>query len=68
MVYNRLEKKKYTIGYLVMAVLLKLVGELILIVKLWELINLPIILFSLSVPVLGLTILLAYLTLCRPED
>ncbi len=68
MVYNRLEKKKYTIGYLVMAVLLKLTGELILIVKLWEFVNLSIILLSLSVPVLGLTILLAYLTLYCPGD
>ena len=68
MVYNRLEKKKYTIGYLVMAVLLKLTGELILIVKLWEFVNLSIILLSLSVPVLGLAILLAYLTLYCPGD
>ena len=68
MVYNRLEKKKLAIGYLAMAVLLKLVGELILIVKLWEFVNLPIILLSLSVPVLGLTILLAYITLYRRKD
>ena len=67
MVSNMLEKKKYAIGYLVMAVILKLTGELILIVKLWEFVNLPIILQSLSVPVLGLTILLSYVTLYRPK-
>lgn len=33
----------------------------------WQFINLPVILLSLSVPVLGLTILLAYLTFYRPE-
>lgn len=68
MVSNRLDKKKYAIGYLVMAVILKLIGELILIVKMWEIVNLQIILLSLSVPVLGLTILLAYLNLYRPKN
>jgi len=44
-----------------MAVILKLIGELILIIKMWEHINFSIVLLSLSVPVLGITILLAYL-------
>ncbi len=68
MVSNRLEKKRDATGYLVMAVILKLIGELILIIKHWEFVNLPIILLSLSVPVLGLTILLAYLTFYHPKD
>lgn len=68
MAYNKLDKKRYAIGYLVMAVALKLIGELILIIKLWEIVNFTIILQSLSVPVLGLTILLAYLTFYRPKD
>ena len=43
------------------AVILKLIGELVLIIKLWANINFGIILISLSVPVLGVIILLAYL-------
>ena len=63
-----LEKKKDTIGYLGMAAILKLIGELVLIIKHWEFVNFQVILLSLSVPVLGLTILLAYITLYRPKD
>ena len=65
---NMSEKKKDTIGYLGMAVILKLIGELILIIKHCEFVNFQVILLSLSVPVLGLTILLAYITLYRPKD
>ena len=57
----KLDEKKTAIGYLTMAVILKLIGELILIIKMWEHINFSIVLLSLSVPVLGITILLAYL-------
>lgn len=67
MFFNKLDEKRTAIGYLTMAVILKLIGELILIIKMWQFINLPVILLSLSVPVLGLTILLAYLTFYRPE-
>ena len=58
--------KKTAIGYLTMAVILKLTGELILIIKMWAFINFTVILQSLSVPVLGIAILLAYLTCYRP--
>ena len=57
----KLDEKKTAIGYLTMAVILKLIGELILIIKMWEHVNFSIVLLSLSVPVLGITILLAYL-------
>lgn len=61
----KLNDKKTAVGYLTMAVILKLIGELILIIKLWAHINFGIILISLSVPVLGITILLAYLMYYR---
>ena len=62
----KLNEKKTAVGYLAMAVILKLIGELILIIKLWEHINPGVVLLSLSVPVLGVTILLAYLTCYHP--
>lgn len=62
----KLDEKKTAIGYLTMAVILKLTGELILIIKMWAFINFTVILQSLSVPVLGIAILLAYLTCYRP--
>ena len=65
---NRLDNKRSAVGYLVTATVLKLIGELILIIKLREMVNPTIILLSLSVPVLGLTILLAYLGLDNQED
>ena len=64
----KLDKKKTAVGYLTMAVILKLIGELILIIKLWTYINFGIILISLSVPVLGIVILLAYLTIYHKKD
>lgn len=64
----KLDEKKIAVGYLTMAVILKLIGELILIIKLWEHINPGIILISLSVPVLGIIILLAYLMLYHKKD
>ena len=62
---NKLDRKKTSIGYLAAAAILKLAGELTLIIKLWEFINFGIILLSLSVPILGITILLAYLAYFR---
>lgn len=59
---NKLGQKTISIGYLALAVILKLAGELALIIKLWEFVNFGIILVSLSVPILGLAILFAYLT------
>ena len=64
----KLNEKKTAVGYLTMAVILKLIGELILIIKLWTYINFGIILISLSVPVLGIVILLAYLTIYHKKD
>ena len=64
----KLNEKKTAVGYLTMAVILKLIGELILIIKLWTYINFGIILISLSVPVLGIVILLAYLTIYHNAD
>ena len=63
----KLDERKKAVGYLTAAVILKLIGELILIIKLWSNINFGIILISLSVPVLGLIILLAYLNDDRQE-
>lgn len=58
---NKLDQKKASVGYIAFAVILKLAGELILIIKMREFINFSVILISLSVPILGLTILFAYL-------
>lgn len=62
---NKLDEKKTAVWYLVLAVLLKLIGELILIIKMWAFIDFGIILISLSVPILGLIILLTYLNSFR---
>jgi len=63
----KLDERKKAVGYLTAAVFLKLIGELILIIKLWSNINFGIILISLSVPVLGIIILLAYLNCYHQE-
>ncbi len=67
---NKLDRKKASIGYMASAAILKLAGELILIFKMLEFINFSVILISLSVPVLGLTILFAYLVYIQsdPDD
>lgn len=59
---NKLNEKKTAIAYLAVAASLKLIGELILIIKLWAFINPYIVLESLSVPILGFTILCTYLS------
>ena len=64
---NKLDRKKASIGYMAAAAILKLAGELILIFKMLEFINFSVILISLSVPVLGLTILFAYLVYIQAE-
>ena len=64
---NKLNEKKTAVGYLVVAAALKLIGELILIIKLWAFINPYVILESLSVPVLGFTIFCTYLSRFRRE-
>ena len=62
---NKLNDKKKAVWYLAVAAALKLIGELILIIKLWAFINPYIILESLSVPILGFTILCTYLSRFR---
>lgn len=62
---NKLDVKKHAVGYMSMAVALKLIGELILIIKMWAFINPYVILESLSVPILGFTILRTYLSRYR---
>ena len=64
---NKLDRKKASIGYMATAAILKLAGELILIFKMLEFINFSVILISLSVPVLGMTILFAYLVYIQSD-
>ncbi len=64
---NKLDRKKASIGYMAAAAILKLAGELILIFRMLEFINFSVILISLSVPVLGLTILFAYLVYIQSD-
>ena len=64
---NKLDRKKASIGYMAAAAILKLAGELILIFKMLEFINFSVILISLSVPVLGMTILFAYLVYIQSD-
>ena len=64
---NKLDRKKASIGYMAFAAILKLAGELILIFKMLEFINFSVILISLSVPVLGMTILFAYLVYIQSD-
>lgn len=64
---NKLDRKKASIGYMASAAILKLAGELILIFKMLEFIDFGVILISLSVPVLGLTILFAYLVYIQAD-
>lgn len=65
---NKLDRKKASIGYMASAAILKLAGELILIFKMLEFIDFGVILISLSVPVLGLTILFAYLVYIQSDQ
>lgn len=65
---NKLDRKKASVGYMASAAILKLAGELILIFKMLEFIDFGVILISLSVPVLGLTILFAYLVYIQSDQ
>ena len=64
---SRLHQSKTAMGYLFVAALLKLIGEMILIVKMWAHITPYIAIVSLSVPVLGFTILGTYLARLQRE-
>ena len=59
---DMLENKKIAIAYLVIAVLLKLAAELVLIVLFINTVQLHQVLMSLSVPLVGTTLLVAYLS------
>lgn len=58
---NRLDSIKISIVYMMMAVLMKSVAEIILIYLIKDQIELYQILMELSIPILGITILIAYL-------
>lgn len=59
---DMLENKKIAIAYLVIAVLLKLAAELVLIVLFINTVQLHQVLMALSVPLVGTTLLVAYLS------
>ncbi|MBQ9067599.1 MAG: hypothetical protein IJ131_00860 [Eggerthellaceae bacterium] len=59
---DMLENKKIAIAYLVIAVLLKLAAELVLIVLFINTVQLHQVLMSLSVPLVGTTLLVVYLS------
>jgi hypothetical protein len=58
---DKLESKKIALSYMIIAVVLKLVVELCLIVKMFAFIQFIHILMSLSIPILGVTIIVAYI-------
>ena len=58
---DNLDNKKVALSYIVIAVILKLVAELCLIVKMFAFIQFIHILMSLSIPILGITIIVAYI-------
>lgn len=58
---DNLNSKKIALAYMIIAVVLKLIIEICLIVKMFAFIQLIHILMSLSIPILGLTIIVAYI-------
>ena len=58
---DNLNSKKIALSYMVIAVVLKLIIEIGLIVKMFAFIQIIHILMSLSIPILGITIIVAYL-------
>ena len=59
---DKLNEKRLAVAYLAIAVLLKLAAELALIVAFIDMVQLHQVLMALSVPVLGTTLLVAYLS------
>ena len=55
------DSKKIALSYMIIAVLLKLTVEICLIVKMFAFIQFIHILMSLSIPILGFTIIVAYI-------
>lgn len=58
---DNLNSKEIALAYMIIAVALKLVAEISLIVKMFAFIQLIHILMSLSIPILGITIIVAYI-------
>ena len=58
---DTLNDKKSALAYIIIAVLIKLVIEIILIIKMFAFIKLIHILMSLSIPILGVSIIIAYI-------
>ena len=58
---DNLNNKKVALSYIVISVVLKLIAELCLIVKMFAFIQFIHILMSLSIPILGITIIVAYI-------
>ena len=58
---DNLNSKKIALAYMIIAVVLKLIVEIFLIIKMFAFIQFIHILMSLSIPILGLTIIVAYI-------
>lgn len=58
---DSLDSKKIALAYMIIAVVLKLIVEICLIIKMFAFIQFIHILMSLSIPVLGITIIVAYI-------
>lgn len=58
---DNLDSKKIALTYIVIAVVLKLIIEICLIVKMFAFIQIIHVLMSLSIPILGITIIIAYI-------
>lgn len=58
---DNLNSKKIALSYMVIAVILKMIIEICLIVKMFAFIQFIHILMSLSIPILGITIIIAYI-------
>ena len=58
---DNLNTKKIALAYIIIAVILKLIVEISLIIKMFAFVQLIHILMSLSIPILGITIIIAYI-------
>ena len=58
---DKLDTKKVALSYMIIAVVLKLIVEICLIIKMFAFIQFIHILMSLSIPILGVTIIVAYI-------
>ena len=58
---DNLNTKKIALAYIIIAVILKLIVEISLIIKMFAFVQLIHILMSLSIPILGITIIVAYI-------